>query len=556
MLLTSPLSSPLKNPVRDVFSPAGSSQSLTAQVQALFAGGKVGGMWDMGDIATLFQEHYGATSVAAVTQPIGMVLDKSQGLVRGVELISNGSFDTDTIWSKGTGWSITGGAATSVGANQFQALTQTTATISGKTYEVSFVVSCTSGSLLFRLGSGANKADISASGSYRYVVQADGGSIAFLSNATGFEFVGTIDNVSVREIPGNHATQPTAGARPLFSARKNQLQKTEVFTDAAWGKLGVTVTANNATAPDGTLTASTITFPSSGGANQIYQNIAVTSTPVTQGVWLRSASTVSVDFGFYDSASDVQTISVTSAWTYFTKTRASGLTGGDRRGIWIYPNAPATIEIWHPQVEVGSAATSYQRVNTDSDYDTVGFPAFAQFDGANDLLQVSGINLSTTNKVLIGLAFKPNTTAASIAMEYSPTAVSNVGAFYASLNEGGSGKHYLQANNGGGGLDAVTPSSAVPLAYTTLVDYIDLAQLVAIAKHSVRVNGASAGITSVIDGPDVTGNFGNYDLFLGARSGGLFPSNMNIHRAFIRAGDATAGEQLILENWLRESCGV
>ena len=190
--------------------------SLTAQVQALFAGGKVGGMWDMGDTSTLRQDTAGATPVTAVTQPIGMVLDKSQGLVRGVELISNGSFDTDTIWSKGTGWSITGGAATSVGANQFQALTQTTATISGKTYEVSFVVSRTSGSLLLRLGSGANKADISASGAYRYVVQADGGSIAFLSNATGFEFVGTIDNVSVKELPGNHATQPTAGSRSLY----------------------------------------------------------------------------------------------------------------------------------------------------------------------------------------------------------------------------------------------------------------------------------------------------------------------------------------------------
>ena len=372
---------------RDLILKAGGfKMSLTAQVQALFAAGRVGGMWDMGDTATLFQDTAGSTPVTAVTQPIGMVLDKSQGLVRGVELISNGSFDTDTIWSKGTGWSITGGAATSVGANQFQALTQTTATISGKTYEVSFVVSRTSGSLLLRLGSGANKADISASGSYRYVVQADGGSIAFLSNATGFEFVGTIDNVSVKELPGNHATQPTAGLRPLFSARKNLLTKTEVFTDAAWGKLGVTVTANNATAPDGTLTASTITFPSGGGANQIYQPIAVTTTPVTQGVWLRSASTVSVDFGFYDSTFDMQSISVTSAWTYFTKTRASGLTGGDRRGIWIYPNVPATIEIWHPQVEVGSAATSYQRVDTASDYDTVGFPAFAQFDATDDAL--------------------------------------------------------------------------------------------------------------------------------------------------------------------------
>ncbi len=114
----------------------------------------------------------------------------------------------------------------------------------------------------------------------------------------------------------------------------------------------------------------------------------------------------------------------------------------------------------------------------------------------------------------------------------------------------------MLANNGGGGLDVVTLSSAVALAPTVLIDYIDLAQLASIAKHSVRVNGASAGITSVIDGPDVTGNFGNYDLFLGARSGGSVPSNMNLYRAFVLAGSSTAGEQLILENWLRESCGV
>ena len=250
----------------DIWRPvvSGASQSLTAQVQALFAAGRVGGMWDMGDTSTLFQDTAGATPVTAVTQSTGRVNDKSGN--------------------------------------------------------------------------------------------------------------------------GNHATQPTAGSRSLFSARKNLLTKTEVFTDAAWGKPGVTVTANNATAPDGTLTASTITFPSGGGANQIYQSIAVASTPVTQGVWLRSASTVSVEFGFYDSTFDMQSISVTSAWTYFTKTRASGLTGGDRRGIWIYPNVTATIEIWHPQVEVGSVATSYQRVNTASDYDTVGFPAFAQFDATDDAL--------------------------------------------------------------------------------------------------------------------------------------------------------------------------
>ena len=573
---------------RDILLRGAARPSLTAQVQALFAGGKVGGMWDMGDTSTLFQNTAGTTPVTAVTQPIGIVLDKSQGLVRGVELISNGSFDTDTIWSKGTGWSITGGAATSVGANQFQALTQTAATISGKTYEVSFVVSRTSGSLLFRLGSGANKADISASGSYRYVVQADGGSIAFLSNATGFEFVGTIDNVSVKELPGNHATQPTAGSRPLFSARNNLLTKSEQFNDGVWVNALIAVNTDNATAPDGTVTAEKLCPTAVSGVHVLEQNslsigtgIAVLSVYAKAAEYTRIAlreSTTTGAWSVFDvsggtvlgsggGASSTAITSVGNGWYRCTMTVSAASAGlathvvspswvsGSPNGQAYTGNGTDGIYVWGAQLEQ-VALSRYQRVNTASDYDTVGFPAFAQFDGINDLLQVSGINLSTTNKVLIGLAFKPNTTALTVAMEYSTTAVSNVGAFYVSLNESGTGKHNMLANNGGGGLDVVTLSSAVALAPTVLIDYIDLAQLVAIAKHSVRVNGASAGITSVIDGPDVAGNFGNYDLFLGARSGGSFPSNMNIHRAFIRAGDATAGEQLILENWLRESCGV
>jgi len=63
----------------DIWRPvvSGGSQSLTAQVQALFAGGKVGGMWDMGDMSTLFQDTAGSTPITAVTQPIGRVNDKS-----------------------------------------------------------------------------------------------------------------------------------------------------------------------------------------------------------------------------------------------------------------------------------------------------------------------------------------------------------------------------------------------------------------------------------------------------------------------------------------------
>jgi hypothetical protein len=40
------------------------------------------------------------------------MLDKSKGLVLGAELVTNGTFDTDSDWTKGTGWVISGGSAT------------------------------------------------------------------------------------------------------------------------------------------------------------------------------------------------------------------------------------------------------------------------------------------------------------------------------------------------------------------------------------------------------------------------------------------------------------
>jgi hypothetical protein len=190
-------------------------------------------------------------------------------------------------------------------------------------------------------------------------------------------------------------------------------------------------------------------------------------------------------------------------------------------------------------------------------YQVVSSYGCAQFDGANDILQATGINLSSANKALIGLAFKPNTSGLSVAYEYSANATHHDGSFYVALNEGGSGLHNLKAHATGGGLgDRVQPSSALALAATTLVEYIDLTQAAALSKITARINGAAASLSVIDDNNDSPSNFGNYDLFMGARSDGSFASNMNLYRAFVREGSATAEEQLILENWLRESCGV
>jgi len=523
MLLTSPLSSPLKNPVRDVFSPAGSSQSLTAQVQALFAS-RNGGMWDLGDTSTLYQNPLfgGVNPVTTVGQAIGTVAD-----------VSRQSGFTDVAgytWTVASGdgvLSVVGNQVTITGATTTTRVDRVggnTATLAGGLCKM--VVTATWSSVTSPVVWCRGNPTTPTNG-----VALTVGNQLENSLLDGFQVGSGTATFTINEFkmwPGKVATQFTAGSRPLFSARKNLLTKTEVFTDAAWGKLGVTVTANNATAPDGTLTASTITFPSGGGANQIYQALEVAPTPVTQGVWLRSASTVSVNFGFYDSASDVQTISVTSAWTYFTKTRASGLTGGDRRGLWIYPNAPATIEIWHPQVEVGSAATSYQRVNTDSDYDTVGFPAFAQFDAVDDALLFPAITFGGAFNTFVS-----SKVTGSPGLHLWRTADSPSG-FWAAYANGDVGSPTPTVSGVGSPSYAINGVALSPVTRGQLYSQIN-------------------GVASVVE---TTGIVLSAETALQMAGYGGFQFQGNAHRVLMISGTLTAGEKLLCRQWAAQGNGV
>ena len=69
---------------------------------SLFSNNEQGAWYDPSDYSTLFQNANGTTPVTAVEQPVRLMLDRSRGLVLGSELVTNGTFDTDT-----TGWSNT-----------------------------------------------------------------------------------------------------------------------------------------------------------------------------------------------------------------------------------------------------------------------------------------------------------------------------------------------------------------------------------------------------------------------------------------------------------------
>ena len=70
---------------------------------SLFSSGEQGVWYDPSSINTLYQDSQGVTPVTAVGQPVGLMLDKSEGLAQGAEEITNGDFSNGL-----TGWVTTG----------------------------------------------------------------------------------------------------------------------------------------------------------------------------------------------------------------------------------------------------------------------------------------------------------------------------------------------------------------------------------------------------------------------------------------------------------------
>lgn len=198
----------------------------------LFANGEQGAWYDPSDFSTMFQDAAGTTPVTAVEQPVGLILDKSKGLVLGSALNSNSSFDSGmTSWSGMTNGTVDTSVSgqvtvsqTSAGATTFSV--QDVTTVVGKTYKCTYVAQGVSGAVQLYVGvwDGGAKTDLPTvgSGSPQTV------SLIFTASTTNVELrfglsayntagaVVTYYSATIQEIPGNHASQSTTTKRPIL----------------------------------------------------------------------------------------------------------------------------------------------------------------------------------------------------------------------------------------------------------------------------------------------------------------------------------------------------
>ena len=121
---------------------------------------------------------------------------------QGSELITNGDFSSDTAWVKGTGTTISGGSANFVNADGVS-LYQSIGTQSGFVKITFNVTDYTSGTLNVYSGGNQSVGSINVSanalGTYTAYVDRNGGNVNIIFGSSD-NFIGSIDNVSVREV--------------------------------------------------------------------------------------------------------------------------------------------------------------------------------------------------------------------------------------------------------------------------------------------------------------------------------------------------------------------
>jgi len=144
------------------------------------------------------------TSSSLGTDPKALLVSVANGLQ---EIAQNGSFATDTLWTKGAGWTIGSGVATATGAIS-TAISQVPVIpiVVGQAYAVTYTITRSAGGLIPSIG-GQNGVERTASGTYREIIIAAATTpIAFTGNA----FTGTLDNVSITEaVSENMALLPS-----------------------------------------------------------------------------------------------------------------------------------------------------------------------------------------------------------------------------------------------------------------------------------------------------------------------------------------------------------
>lgn len=551
--------------------------------------------------ATLYQDVAGTTPVTTPGQSVALMLDKSQGLELGPELLTNGDFSNGTTGWLGTTSVIANGVASWTGASGvIEIYRPENLFVSGKTYSITGDVTrfVAKGSFFIRVASWDISAPISGVGKFSLIATApNNGGLNIIS------FGGAnldIDNISVRELLGNHATQATASQRPTYAVepvtgRRNLLTYTEQFDNAAWEKLSsVTVAANTVLAPNGTTTADKIIETATNNFHGLRPGGLTAGLIYTFQVSLKEAERryAVISLGGNDTALagggifvDLRNGSVISAvgsklssysvndqgngwFSYRISVNMTGVAETPYAFVFIIDNSTHTIGvgygykiytgdgtsgiyIWGAQIETGSTATAYQCVASQYDVTESGVPTlhYLSFDGVDDVMQTGTITPGVDKVQVFAGVRKLSDAVYGIVVEFGIN-IPN-GSFWL-LNGDGSvspGPQWQFRSRGTTTWGDATTAAISPIT-SVLTGLGDISGDSAI----LRVNGVQASSSTADQG---TGNYLPQPLYVGARGGPVISLNGRIYGLITRFGANLSNDQITrAETWIARKTGI
>ncbi len=575
----------------------------------LFTTGVNGVWYDPSDYTTLFRDAAGTQPVTAVEQPVGLMLDKSKGLVLGSELVTNGDFSNGT-----TGWTndyciVTVANEQAIlennSANNYATLNRSFSTTNGKWYyaEVSYISGTSSVGGKIQIGTTPRGGDL---GTGSFVAAGNKSFIRFLAvgsttyvTVVGSNIAGqtaTFDNISVRELPGNHAFNPSGNSAnfPVLSARYNLLTKTEDFSNAtAWPPTDTIPTADAIAAPNGTVTADLLTQGAAGTAN-IKQVVTVPSgVSATASVYLKRGNTDWVRVLVLDETGGTNSFRV---WVNLA-TGQKGSANISGSGVLVSADVVPAGNDWYRVILTGSnpnttsyalylvAVTGdntstrqssgtyhpwgasltvandgvnipYQRVNTATDYDTVGFKPYLSFNGTNQWLQTNSIDFTYGDKMFVSAGVRKLSDVAVAPLVTFSTGASNIAGAFSLEMPGGAGLPIYSISFKGSAFTYVNVSTFTAPITNVVQTSIDIAQTGATNEAKFRVNGISPTIYSSSGTDAGTGNFGNYPLYIGARGGSSLWFNGRLYGLVVAGKQASASEIASTETFINQKTGA
>lgn len=359
--------------------------------------------------------------------------------------------------------------------------------------------------------------------------------------------IGLIRDTSGR---GNHFYQTDPTKRPTVSARVNLVSNSAFSGGGASPSGWVRPTGTGSSAPVGVAANGDVIYEQTAGASErpYLQDISSVSATVGQVYKMsfelaQADSTSTLDnilflVGAGRSFSDwlFNGTPVTGSFVPTAPGRVSAVITITNVGLLLLrvglgsriAQASTGIRFHSPDlrliVDASDSLPTYQRSASASDYETIGFPHYAKFNGLSTFLESAAVDFTGTDEVTacVGAMLLSEITDYGTILELGANAAINNGSFLINRNTVAASR-YGAASRG-----SATAYAAETLGGSPAPDkaVLSLTSKISAPAISLRKNGVLLSASAASQG---TGNYGNHKAYVGMRAGTSLPFDGRIY---------------------------